>query len=228
VLERKTQKKLIEVRTAGENSLGNDVYLEVLRRIINGDYPGGFELKTTQLARELGVSRTPVLFAMSRLISDGIVTQRRNMRAVVNIEAENWLLDVHELRLLLEPTASSLAADRITDKVLEELEAITLAAEPRKSRNWVKKGQELDFALHLGIADHTGNEALRQAIYKCWQYKGLSYLLGADSPDVLARNYPEHVEILHALKSRDSERAAVIMKNHLRNASKYRLNPKVV
>ncbi len=228
VLQRKTQKKLIEVRTAGENSLGNDVYLEVLRRIINGDYPGGYELKTTQLARDLGVSRTPVLFALSRLISDGIVTQRRNMRAVVNIDADNWLLDVHELRLLLEPTAAALAADRITDKVLADLDQLLLAAEPSKSRNWIKKGQELDFALHLSIADHTSNEALRQAIYKCWQYKGLSYLLGANSPNVLARNYPEHVAILGALRNRQSEQASALMKEHLRNASTYRLNPKVV
>ncbi len=228
VLQRKTQKRLIEARTADEQSLGNDVYLEVLRRIISGVYPAGYELKTTQLAKDLGVSRTPILFALSRLISDGIVTQRRNMRAVVNITASNWLLDVHELRLLLEPTAAALAAERIGDDVLENLEVITLAAEPRKSRNWIKKGQDLDFALHLSIADHTGNEALRQAIYKCWQYKGLSYLLGADSPDVLGRNYPEHVAILGALKAHDSEQASALMKEHLRNASTYRLNPKVV
>jgi DNA-binding GntR family transcriptional regulator len=228
VLPRQTQKKLIEVRTAGEQSLGNEVYLEVLRRIINGEYPGGYELKTTQLARELGVSRTPVLFALSRLISDGIAAQRRNMRAVVNIDADNWLLDVHELRLLLEPTAAALAAERITDEVLANLEALTLAAKPRKSRNWIKKGQELDFVLHLSIADHTGNEALRQAIYKCWQYKGLAYLLGADSPDLLGRSYPEHVVILDALKARQSEQAAALMKEHLRNVSLYRLDPKVV
>jgi DNA-binding GntR family transcriptional regulator len=228
VLQRKNQKKPIQAPATDAHSLGDDVYLEVLRRIINGDYPGGFELKTTQLARELGVSRTPVLFALSRLISDGIVTQRLNMRAVVNIQADNWLLDVHELRLLLEPTASALAAERIPDDVLANLELITLAAEPRKFRNWIKKGQELDFALHLSIADNTGNEALRQAIHKCWKYKGLSYLLGADSPNVLARNYPEHVAILDALKARQSEQASALMKEHLRNASTYRLNPKVV
>ena len=222
------KKHSIDTHSADAQSLGTDVYLEVLRRIINGDYPGGFELKTTVLAKELGVSRTPVLFALSRLISDGIVTQRRNMRAVVNLASDNWLLDVHELRLLLEPTAAALAAERIKDDLLDKLEVLTIAAEPRRSKNWIKKGQDLDFALHLGIADHTGNEALRQAIYKCWQYKGLSYLLGADSPKVLARNYPEHVAILGALKAHRSDEASALMKEHLRNASTYRLNPKVV
>jgi DNA-binding GntR family transcriptional regulator len=221
---KRTPKKFISPPPEEGHSLGDEVYLEILRRIIRGEYPGGFELKTTQLAKELGVSRIPVLLALSRLISDGIVTQRRNMRARVNIEAENWLLDVHKLRLLLEPTAAALAADRITNDALQNLDVLIKAAEPHKARNWIKKGQDLDFALHLSIADFCGNEALRQAIHKCWQYKGLSYLLGANSPTVLARNYPEHV----AIQQRDSDAATRIMKEHLRNASTYRLDPKIV
>jgi DNA-binding GntR family transcriptional regulator len=228
VSTKRTPKRILPPSADDGQSLGDEVYLEVLRRIIRGEYPGGYELKTTQLAKELGVSRIPVLLALSRLISDGIVTQRRNMRARVNIEAENWLLDVHKLRLLLEPSASAMAADRITNDALENLDLMTKAAEPHKSRNWIKKGQDLDFALHLTIADFCGNEAIRQAIHKCWQYKGLSYLLGANSPTVLARNYPEHVAILEALKQHDSDAASRLMKEHLRNASTYRLDPKIV
>jgi DNA-binding FadR family transcriptional regulator len=138
------------------------------------------------------------------------------------------LLDVHKLRLLLEPSAAAMAADRMTNDALENLDLLIKAAEPHKSRNWIKKGQDLDFALHLTIADFCGNEAIRQAIHKCWQYKGLSYLLGANSPTVLARNYPEHVAILDALKQHDSDAASRLMKEHLRNASTYRLDPKIV
>jgi DNA-binding GntR family transcriptional regulator len=213
---------------AEEQSLGDEVYLEVLRRIIRGDYPGGFELKTTHLARDLKVSRTPVLFALSRLISDGIVVQRRNMRAVVNIEAENWLLAIHELRELLEPQAAALAATRVSGDALKRLEKLAAAAEPFKASNWIKRSIEFDFALHLTIADNTGNEALRQAIHKCWRYKGLSYRLGANSPQVLARNHPEHLAILAGLQQRDPEVARAEMDEHLRNAATYRIGPKVV
>jgi DNA-binding FadR family transcriptional regulator len=102
------------------------------------------------------------------------------------------------------------------------------AAEPYKASNWIKKSIEFDFALHLTIADNTGNEALRQAIHKCWRYKGLSYRLGANSPQVLARNHPEHLAILAALKHHDAKRASAEMLNHLQNAATYRIGPKVV
>ena len=211
-----------------EESLGSELYVEILRRIICGDYPGGFELKTTQLAREFEVSRTPIFFALSRLISDGIVQQRRNMRAIVNIDAENWLLEIHELRSLMEPTAAALAATRMPEASIKHLIKLAAAAEPKKSANWIKNAIELDFALHLTIADNTGNEALRQAIHKCWRYKEVSYRLGANSPQVLARNHPAHLAILAALRKRDSNLARAEMSTHLQNAAKYRVWPKVV
>ena len=66
-----------------QQSRVDDVYHEILARIVRGVLPGGSELKSTQLAQALGVSRTPVVQALSRLIADGIVTQKMNMRAVV-------------------------------------------------------------------------------------------------------------------------------------------------
>jgi DNA-binding GntR family transcriptional regulator len=205
--------------TAEQRNLVDRIYIEILRHIIRGDFPGGCELKTTRLAEKFRVSRTPIFFALSRLISDGIVIQRRNFRAIVNVEAQNWLLAVHELRILLEPTAGALAASRISAKAIARLEQLSQAAEPRRSPRWIQKSMEFDIALHLTIADNSGNEALRQAIHKCWRYKRLSYCLGASSSEVLERNHPEHLAILTALKQQDARQVAEEMKTHLRNAA---------
>src|SRR6056297_3246406 len=86
---------------AGERgSLADEVHDAILLRIIRGELPGGVELKSTQLAAELKVSRTPVNVALARLEADGIVTQPVNRRATVRHGADNWLVDIHRMRQL--------------------------------------------------------------------------------------------------------------------------------
>jgi DNA-binding GntR family transcriptional regulator len=190
--------------------------------------PGGTELKSTQLAEQLGVSRTPVVQALSRLIADGIVTQRLNMRAVVRPGAENWLVEIHELRLLVEPAAAARAALKITNEAIEALERAGLAVAPESDSKWIERARQFDFQLHRTLADHCDNLPLRGAIYKCWQYKGLSYELGSDDVQALLRGYKEHMSIVAAVKARDAQTAAAAMELHLRHASSYRPEKRIV
>ncbi|RIK85057.1 MAG: hypothetical protein DCC67_04485 [Planctomycetota bacterium] len=205
----------------------DEVYRQILAQIIRGELASGAELKSTQLAASLGVSRTPVVQALARLIADGIVTQRMNMRAVVRPGAENWLIEVHELRLLLEPAAAARAAERITEPALRQLEQQAAAVAPQ-TEGWTKRAREFDFALHLSIADHAGNQPMRDAIYKCWHYKQLSYELGPDRPTSIVRGYEEHLTILEALKAGDAATASAAMELHLRLAGSYRPEGRVV
>lgn len=205
-----------------------EVYNEILARIVRGDLPGGCELKSTRLAAELGVSRTPVVQALARLQADGIVTQEMNMRAMVTPGAENWLVEIHELRLLLEPAAAARAALHMPSEVIEQLVRQAAAAAPDDSADWPERARDFDFALHRAIADHAGNQPLRGAIYKCWEYKRLSYELGADRLAILVRGYHEHISILTAIQARDAATAAAAMELHLRQASAYRPEKRVV
>jgi DNA-binding GntR family transcriptional regulator len=210
------------------DSLVDQVYHQVLARIVRGELPGGSELKSTQLADQLGVSRTPVVQALSRLIADGIVTQRMNMRAVVRPGAENWLIEIHELRILLEPSAAARAAQLITDDAIAKLERMAAEVAPNTDSQWFKRARQFDFELHQAIADHCGNQPLRGAIHKCWQYKGLSYELGPDRSESILRGYEEHLSILAALKARDVQTASAAMELHLRHASSYRPETRIV
>jgi DNA-binding GntR family transcriptional regulator len=214
--------------SANGKSLVDQVYDQVLARIVRGELPGGAELKSTVLANELGVSRTPVVQALSRLIADGIVTQRMNMRATVRPGAENWLVEIHDLRLLIEPGAAARAAQQISREALLALESAAEDASPERGADWVERARHFDFQLHLTIADHCGNQPLRGAIYKCWQYKGLSYVLAPDRSDSILRGYKEHLSILEALRAGDAQTAAAAMELHLRHASSYRPEKHIV
>jgi DNA-binding GntR family transcriptional regulator len=204
------------------------VYERLLLDIVRGDLPAGTELKTTQIARRLGLSRTPVVQALQRLAADGIVTLTLNKRAVVRPGAENWLVELHELRELLEPTAAYRAATRITDEELARLNSLAEAARPRQRRTWMSAAQQFDFALHLAIADRCGNFALGETIRKIWTFKRISYLAAPEPAETIERGYGEHLALLAALKARDADTARAAMLFHLRSAASLRPSRTIV
>ena len=201
-----------------EPSRVDEVYERILLEIVRGELQAGTELKSTQLAQRLGLSRTPVVQALQRLASDGIVTLELNKRAVVRPGAENWLVELHELRELLEPAAAARAAERIRPDDLAWLDDLAAAARPHVADDWTDAAQRFDFALHLTIADRAGNFALAETIRKIWTFKRISYLALPEKPETLEKGYGEHLAVLEALRARDPETARAAMLFHLRSA----------
>ena len=209
-------------------SLVDDVYHQILLRIIHRELPGGTELKSTRLAADMGVSRTPVVQALGRLAADGIVMQQRNHRAVVRENAENWLVELHELRLLLEPAAAARAATRIPDAVLEELGKLADAASPDNNPNWMQKSREFDYALHRAVAEYADNLPLSEAIRKCWSFKRLSYDAGQDTEETLRNGYEDHLHIMKAFRLRGPDMAEAAMRWHLQHAASWGAGSRIV
>src|SRR5678815_2280981 len=131
-----------------ETSRVEEVYERILLQIVRGELAAGTELKSTQIALQLGLSRTPVVQALQRLAADGIVTLELNKRAVVRPGAENWLVEIHELRELLEPAAAARAVERISNEDLVRLEQLAAAARPHSRDDWQEAAQRFDFSLH--------------------------------------------------------------------------------
>lgn len=211
----------------GPASLVDGVYDQILLRIVRGELVGGSELKSTRLARDLGVSRTPVVQALQRLEADGIVVHEVNRRAVVRPGAENWLIEVHQLRELIEPRAAAMAAGRIPGEVVGRLRRLALRARPGR-RGWAAAARELDYGLHLAIADSCGNMPLAEAIRRCWSFKRVSYEAGKEEPAWLAHGYEQHLAIIDALERRDAETAMAAARYHLRSAASFRPAEKIV
>lgn len=199
-------------------SVVDEVYDKILSRIIQGKVAAGEILTCTRLAEELRVSRTPVVSALERMISDGILIKEKHYRARVRTDAESWLIQVHSLREIVEPPAAGLAAEHIDEATLAVLHELATLAEPNSSNQWQQMARELDYALHLSIADHAHNLPLRETIRRCWKFKHLSYELGCTNPELEEIGYGEHLAILSALSKRDSKTASIAMLYHLRSS----------
>jgi DNA-binding GntR family transcriptional regulator len=209
-------------------SLADEAHDRILLKIIHGELPGGAELKSTRLADELGMSRTPVIQALSRLTADGIVSQTLNLRAAVRPGAENWLVDLHRTRQLIEPEAARACAGHIPAMVLSDLQMLVQDAKPGNQSDWQTAARWLDQALHLAVAEFCGNLSMREIIRRAWGYKRVSYEAGNDSDSHLREGYRQHAAIIEALAAGEGETAAERMTEHLNAASRGKSGERIV
>lgn len=220
--------QIVELDTQKPQSLADMVGEMILGQIICGEIEAGARLKTTELAEKLEVSRTPVAKALAKLTADGILSQPNNQQAVLSPGAADWLLQIHELRQLLEPEAAARACGNIPQEVLDDLWALARDAKPSRSYDWTQAAQYLDFAIHLSLAEFCGNLPLKNSIRKCWDYKRLSYQLADGCKSTMKKEYKEHLQILDAVSEGRRAVAAKAMAAHLRAASLDRVEDKVV
>lgn len=213
-----------------DTSLADEVGKEILSRIIRGQVVEGARLKSTVLANELGVSRTPVAKALAKLTADGILVQPNNHQALVAPGASRWLLHNHELRQVLEPVAAFRAAGQMPEDLLTELNELAEATTQfdQEHPDWPRVAQFFDFSLHLAIAQACGNLPMNVSIRKCWTYKKLSYDLSGGCAPKLPREHTHHLEILAAVGSGDADAAQRLMTEHLNRAVHDRLSDRVV
>lgn len=209
-------------------SLADEAHDRILLRIVRGELSAGSELKSTRLAEELGMSRTPVIQALARLTADGIVSQFLNQRASVRPGAENWLVDLHRTRQLIEPEATRACVGEIPGMVLADLQTLVEDAKPGKRPDWQSAARWLDLALHLVVAEYCGNLSMREIIRRCWSYKRLSYEAGNDTDSHLREGWKQHGAVITAISKGDADGAAALMSEHLSTAAKRTAGGRIV
>lgn len=193
-----------------------DVVAATLREaILAGRFQPGERLVQDQLAAALRVSRQPVREALSRLESEGLVTQLPQRRAVVREYSESDIRENYLLREVLESEAVRIAADRITAAELEELaalnEAMSRAADPSST-------VEINASFHRGLHSAARMPNLVRLIDQLWM--GFTVFTPLFIPGRVAHSVREHAKVVRALRERDGARAAAAMREHIERASR--------
>ena len=192
---------------------------ELIREaIVDGRLAPGQRLKEEELARELGISRTPVREALLVLQSEGLVAAEPNRGATVRAHDAEDLDDLYQLRALLEGYAARRAATRITNDALEELRAscerFAVLVDAGELREIVRENG----LFHDTILEAADSQRLRGMVRKVVElplvYKSYIWY----SPDQMRISAHYHRQITTALEARDSERAELIMKEHVYEA----------
>jgi DNA-binding GntR family transcriptional regulator len=181
---------------------------ELRRRILVGELPPGTRLRQLDVARELGVSTTPVREAFTSLAREGLIQQDAHRGVFVFEPSEDDVRERYEIRLALEPLAAGLAAKAMPDDTLAELEDVLAEMKRAATRDKGRYATELDPRFHALIAESAERPRLAELI------ASLRDGAGPVSKDVQA----EHAEIVDALRAHSPKRASRAMKAHLEHA----------
>jgi GntR family transcriptional regulator, vanillate catabolism transcriptional regulator len=203
--------------------------LTVLRkRILGGDLVGGTRLYEVALAEELGISRTPVRDALSRLAAEALLDRAAGGGFVVRSFAVHDVVDTIELRGVLEGTAARLAAERGAPE--------TLMAEARDAVQQIDRlflGQEFDMEgysrlnarFHSLLARMPQSDVLLREIERitALPFASPSAFLDDQSHQTALKKslsvpQEQHHAILDAIAHREGFRAESLAREHARAA----------
>ena len=192
--------------------------LDTLREdILRGTLPAGARLGEMELAERLGVSRTPVREALSRLAAEGLVELSPNRGARVASWSVDELEGVFALRSLLEPQLTALAVPHATAADLDDLDDL--------AQRMIDLGdRDLDGLVPLNRAFHdrlvalAAAPALATALAAAVHSPLVARNIHAYDGVSLRRSMAHHDEIVAALRARDPEWARAVMTAHIHNA----------
>jgi DNA-binding GntR family transcriptional regulator len=191
--------------------LSSQVYRALKGMIADYRFSPGSRLNVEELAKEFGVSRTPIWEAVGRLEQEGLLKNVPN-RGVFMVEMTlPMALKLYQVREVLEGLAGKLAAHNIDDKRLNRMEKCLEDLGKVVEQGDPVGYSRLDFNFHALIYEASGNPFL-QEILESIKNK-MRPLVPLTKPS-LARGYEEHKRVLEALRSRDPEKAREALLEH--------------
>jgi DNA-binding FadR family transcriptional regulator len=211
---------------AGKSRLYDRVAKGVAAKIADGEFAVGERLPSErELALAYGVSRPTVREAVFALELDGLVEVRKGVGVFAIARSprggEAAVTDIGPFELLearraFEGEACAIAASRIRDQDVEELEKLVQEIDFSGD---LLAAEDADRRFHIKIAEITGNSAMHAVVEMLWEARDRSpqYRLLTDKAHE-ARVVPredEHAKILDALRSRDPAKARSVMRAHI-------------
>ena len=199
---------------------GNGAYLRLLAELRDGRLNPGDRLRETDLAERLGVSRTPVREAIRQLETDGIVTHVPRHGATIRRLDYAEVMELYEMRAVLEGTAARLAARAASDIEIEELTDM--------NRQMAQLGNApeafiLNRQFHAALLDAAKNRFLTRSIHALQKALMILGPTTLTQPDRAEQAAEEHFDVLDAIRARDGSLAEAAMRAHIEAAQRVRV-----
>jgi DNA-binding GntR family transcriptional regulator len=201
------------------NTKKDDAYQLIKRAIISGELESGLIYSILELSEKFCVSRTPTREALVVLASEGLIDPiPRSGYMITPITVRN-VLDLFQLRRIIEVETIGLAIDQIAEQEIQILERnnrnereVFRSTQKNSGPDTYRQGYELNTEFHLVLARASGNSRLVALVEQ----------LQVEMERVLARDPyisdpQQHADILEALKKGDKAAAQESMRRHLKD-----------
>ncbi|WP_191090163.1 GntR family transcriptional regulator [Histidinibacterium aquaticum] len=196
--------------------LSEQIKEELLDNILSGKYEPGDRLVESQIARELGVSQSPVREALRDLMAMKFVEVLPYKGARVRRVERREIVEIYPVRAALEELAGQLAVANISGRI-DELSAVVGKMEAAAKAEDPREMAAHDVEFHRIIMDATGNGVLIET----WNSLMIEARTFVTAKNLLAstmefQSIPAaHRPIIEALQSGDATRCGKVMREHV-------------
>jgi DNA-binding GntR family transcriptional regulator len=202
------------LETGGEElNLADQAHARLRRLILMRELPGGTFVVEGKLAEQLNISRTPMREAILRLAAEGLLVKQGSRSFAVRRVMPTEFFQAMRMREVLECEAIRLSIGKIPMETVEAVrqDIAHLATAPSQDRaHW-----DADDRIHLMFPEASGNAVLLGIIR---QLRETTRLFEISSPFLRVKeDGAEHLEVLAAYATGDTEAAVAAMRAHLRN-----------
>ena len=202
-----------------KESLREKVYSYLRMAILSGKFPPQARLVEETVARELGVSRTPVRESLQKLEKDGLIQHLPNRGFKLRRDGESQIVEVFEIRAILEGHILRIACGRATEGFLSDLKSLVKRAERFLAQSMIEEVHRFNTLFHDRIIQQvSGKERLKEMIKDLTET--ILYYRSAtlNSPGGAQRALEGHRKIILALEKGDPDLCERIMRDHIERA----------
>ncbi len=206
---------------AAPASMVDVAYDQIRRRILDNVWPPGHRALEQEVALALGMSRTPVHEALSRLHAEGLieVIPRHGMRVLPVSPTD--MREIYDILTALECMAAELLARRKpSDAQLKPLvdatKAMTRALKADDLEAWAKA----DESFHAQLLELAGNRQLQATVLNYWDRAHRARLFTLRLRPKPVNSTVEHMQMVERLRAGDAEGAARVTRAHRQRANR--------
>lgn len=200
-------------------TLSEQIKEQLIEDIYHHKYSAGDKIVESALAKELGVSQASVREALRSLTAMGFLESEPYKGITVRSLTRKDLWEVYTVRAALESLAAELAAPRITEEELLELEEITKRMIEAGKEHDIARRSRINIEFHSAVIRASRNKLIAK-LFEFMQFDSWSLMTSSlstmDSVEIAER----HFEVIEALRSGDPAKAGRAMRDHIETAGK--------
>nr|WP_246618051.1 GntR family transcriptional regulator [Rhizobium populisoli] len=199
---------------------GSSIYERLRDDIIHGRVKANERLKVAELASRMGTSTNPVREALQQLRGEGFVIMTPNRGARVRPIDEEFVRDICEIEVLIEPALTRWFVGIATQADIDELERLQAEIEALNFGDEMKHSN-LDLQFHRLMYDRHYN---RHAVDLWVRHRHILWAISRGFPTSLSRQsnvLDEHRELIACIKAQDAEGAARAIGRHVEGSGRH-------
>jgi DNA-binding GntR family transcriptional regulator len=205
------------------DSLAAKAFDRLIEAIEKGEIALGSRIREAPLARQLGISRGPLREALRRLEGRKLVEHSPNLGVRIIGLSLSDVIEIFQMREVLEGAACRLAAERMSNRELDELakllEKHQTQITKQRGEAYFQRAGDLDF--HFRIAQGSGNRRLVQMLCdELYYLVRIHRYRSSFRPGRSFKALEEHHAIVEAMRNRDPARAEELMRAHIGGATR--------